>query len=106
MHDNALTFPLILLFGALFGILLHALFLGRYVARRESATSEHTARLVIFFSGLWFIGLITYGDRTLVGAYHALAVRLGRPNRTQVIAFCCCVGIVVCDRRLRVCSGA
>lgn len=60
MHANALTFSLILLFGALFGILFHALLLGRYVARRESATSEHTARLVIFFSGLWFIGLITY----------------------------------------------
>ena len=60
MHDKALTFPEILLFGALFGILLHALFLGRYVARRESATSELTATVVIIFSGMWYIGPFTY----------------------------------------------
>jgi hypothetical protein len=56
----ALTFPQILLVGALVGIVLHVLFLGRFVARRESFTSEHIARVVIFFSGLWFIGLFVY----------------------------------------------
>jgi hypothetical protein len=60
MHESPLTFPEILLFAALFGVLLHAFLLSRYVAKGEAVTGELTALLVIFFSGVWAIGPFTY----------------------------------------------
>lgn len=55
-----LSLPEIVLFGGMFGIIVHSIVLGRLVARREKATSESAASLFIFFSGMWFIGPFAY----------------------------------------------
>jgi hypothetical protein len=49
----------IVLFAALFGILLHAILLAHYVAKREHPPQRFTLWL-IFFSGMWYIGPIVY----------------------------------------------
>jgi hypothetical protein len=50
----------ILISAALFGVIMHAYLSGRYVAQRESTTNWMVATLVIFFSGMWFIGPFAY----------------------------------------------
>ena len=46
--------------AALFGVIGHALLLGRYVTQREPASTTLTAVFIIFFSGIWYIGPFTY----------------------------------------------
>ena len=48
------------MFSAFFGVIAHALLLGRYVAQREPASTTLTAVVIIFFSGMWYIGPFTY----------------------------------------------
>ena len=44
---------------AAFGVMIHAMILARYVAAREPRTNPF-AFVLIFFSGMWFIGPFAY----------------------------------------------
>jgi len=54
------SFTEVVLSSLALGVIVHALLLGRYVASREPATSQTTAIVIIFFSGMWYIGPFTY----------------------------------------------
>ena len=43
-----------------FGVIAHALLLGRYVAQREPVSTTLTAVVIIFLSGMWYIGPFAY----------------------------------------------
>jgi hypothetical protein len=49
-----------LIFGILGGVIIHADALGKQVAERDLRLGRRTATFWIFFSGMWFIGPVTY----------------------------------------------
>ena len=55
-----MRFVEILLLALLFGVLIHAVLLGRYVAGREPRTSQYFATLLIFFSGALIVAPFAY----------------------------------------------
>lgn len=55
-----LSFGEIFIYSAMFGFLAHAVLLGRHVAQREPVTAMPTAVVIIFFSGMWYIGPFSY----------------------------------------------
>jgi len=49
-----------LIFAILGGVIIHADALGKRVAERDPPFGRRTATFWIFFSGMWFIGPVTY----------------------------------------------
>lgn len=54
------SFAQIVLLVCLFGVLIHAVRLARYVAEHDPTIGATRAMFLIFFSGMWYIGPFTY----------------------------------------------